>query len=393
MGEEHQTIDNGDGTYSLESGFLDFDTIEQGEILTWEYVGPASFSYTPSVATSAEYELKSTPPMSPVDQLLNTTRVDSEGRVWRVVDVNLEALRHALIQENEQSGEEVEYQDPLTPVGGSFYPTVGETSTIQYHSWTISDCDSDGKDDVWLWNGDSRTLVQGTLDSQEAAVVRVYFAGNATNDGGGCTGVILRDNWVLTAAHCVTDDATGIDLPHHLLSVNRLDSFEVRGVEDVVAAPNWTGADSEDPTFDYALVELSSAWSSPFADMNLSAASNSTIDALNNPRNLSLPAWARSGVNGSCDFQGGDMFLNKSDEVSTPWYTSDLHLAMDGSQGHSGGPVYFCPQDSNDVCTSSDEANVIGVWSGWASNLFYSSCVGPKVPVFRTWALGIMNNN
>ena len=390
MGEEHQTIDNGDGTYSLESGFLDFDTIEQGEILTWEYVGPASFSYTPSVATSAEYELKSTPPMSPVDQLLNTTRVDSEGRVWRVVDVDVEALRHALIKENEQTVEEVEYQDPLTPVGGSYYPVEGETSVIQYHSWSGQDCDGDGDIDVRLWNGDSRTLVQGTLDTQEASVVEIVVDLGTTFDR--CTGVILRDTWVLTAAHCVTDDATGSPLDSDDISVVRLDISESRGVADITEAPSWLGEDSYDPSYDYALVELDQAWSSSFSDMNLAAASDSTIDALNNPRSLGLPMWARSGVNGSCDWQHRKLFLNTSDEVSTPWYTSDLHLAMDGTFGQSGGPVYFCPQGSNDVCASSDEANVIGVWSGWVSNWLYSTCIGPKVPVFRTWALGVMGN-
>lgn len=64
---------------------------------------------------------------------------------------------------------------------------------------------------------------------------------------------------------------------------------------------------------------------------------------------------------------------------------------MDGAGGHSGGPVYYCPDGDDNVCATNDGAFVIAVWAGWSG--FNTTFVGPKAPYFRDWAVTIMDNN
>jgi V8-like Glu-specific endopeptidase len=184
-----------------------------------------------------------------------------------------------VLTENKSSNEDLDGVDPLAEHGGEVNPYEGMEVTIDLQSWTAQDCDADGDDDVHLWNGDSRTLVIGTLDTQEAAVVSVVIAAAAIS--GTCAGTILRDSWVLTAAHCVTDPAdgtalvlgTGVDR----VTVERLDTVEAKNVDNIIPA-----SEVEVDVYDFAVsianfpgVSLSTALSSASAasgdDFNISS--------------------------------------------------------------------------------------------------------------------------
>ena len=68
-----------------------------------------------------------------------------------------------------------------------------------------------------------------------------------------------------------------------------------------------------------------------------------------------------------------------------------INFKIDGGHGHSGSPVFYCPNDGDDECTGDEKAFVIAVWTGW--NGFETTMVGPKGPSFRNTATTTMDNN
>jgi hypothetical protein len=164
-----------------------------------------------------------------------------------------------------------------------------------------------------------------------------------------------------------------------------------RGVLNVDFPDTYTGGSGSgggtDYNDDWAILELTSAWSSPSAtDMSLSQASDSVLEDLGRVRNLAYPLFT-IGV-GCVNQQANTLFRNIEYEPIANVMQKRLRLKIDGSPGHSGGAYYYCPDGDDDLCTSTSHGFVIGINSGY--NPANKRMVGPKASYFRDAALAFM---
>jgi V8-like Glu-specific endopeptidase len=85
------------------------------------------------------------------------------------------------------------------------------------------------------------------------------------------------------------------------------------------------------------------------------------------------------------------MWMNTAGELGAI-YADKVNFKIDGGPGHSGSPVFYCPNGNNDgECDGDEQGFVIAVWSGW--NGFETTMVGAKGPSHRTSAIATMDNN
>ena len=65
-------------------------------------------------------------------------------------------------------------------------------------------------------------------------------------------------------------------------------------------------------------------------------------------------------------------------------------MKIDGTPGHSGSPIYYCPDGDNNVCGPGETGYVIAVFAGW--NSVANRWIGPKVAAFRDAANAFMDD-
>ena len=87
---------------------------------------------------------------------------------------------------------------------------------------------------------------------------------------------------------------------------------------------------------------------------------------------------------------GNTLILNLEQEPIASITSKRLRLKLDGSPGHSGSPIYYCPAGDDNVCGSGEKGFVIGVFAGW--NSATDRHVGPKSASFRDAALAFLND-
>ena len=256
-------------------------------------------------------------------------------------------------------------------------------------SWTHSNCDSAGNpvNETHLWNGEHRNAINSGHTARQSTAVRVL------NGGSTCSGVILNQKQILTAAHCVSDDNNN-PVPTSNVSVCRDDISACIGAADIDFSGSYGGGSSTgggtDFADDWAIVELDTTWVtagfSRAEDMDMSQAGDSTLDALTNVHNLGFPGFAPN-----CSNAGGNtLFHNKEPEPIAATKNKKIKLKIDTTPGHSGGPYYYCPTGDNNICGGGEKGFVWGVHAGW--NSFDDRAVGPKVAFFRSAALVFVND-
>jgi hypothetical protein len=122
--------------------------------------------------------------------------------------------------------------------------------------------------------------------------------------------------------------------------------------------------------------------------MDLSSATDTTLQALTQTRTLSYPGYTLPG--GVCSFAGGSQLYRLiEDEPIAQVQNNSLRMKIDSSKGASGAPWFFCPELDDDECLSEEPGWVYGVNSGY--NSVIDRQVGAKVPYFKDDALAIID--
>lgn len=374
-------IDHGDGTYSREAqAGRDATTTKRTGALSWSYAGQARHSWLALPMRSMSYVVTEARVESTEEQVRALVREDADGSLWRVSGVDMPVVHGQIAKHDAES---IDRDHPRkktrTTHATPAVEPVGSIRTIQTSSWSGSSCDNH-----YYMGDDDRVRVDATSSSRRKAVVDVRISGATA-----CTGVILRSEWVLTSAHCIFDSNLNL-IDRTTMTVARWDG--VGSTINSLSGRVWDGGYTTtwDPKDDWALLKLATPLTAPFSDMDISGATDTTLANVDHIDNLAFPAFAPNcsdNINGSIV---DDMWLNSVGELGSI-YNEKINLKIDGGPGHSGSPVFFCPNDGDDECTGDETAFVIALFTGW--NGFETTMVGPKGPSFRDTATTAMDNN
>jgi len=384
---EPQRVDNGDGTwsYALDEGFRS-DVELRGKVIAWEYDGQATFSNDPTLGGERTFVVQEPREEDPEDSLLQRRRLDARGRWWKVVDVDHDAWARA----TERGPDELEEEESLA-LSGPVEPKEpdndpGTKVTWQPMSWQHSSCEPGGglnPNEAHFWDSDGR-YAPSNLTKRQKTAVQIRHNGSFV-----CSGVILRSREVLTAAHCVSDDNNN-PLPNSSITVRRFDNGEIRTADDIDLPNSYTGGSVDgggtDFADDWAIIELQSSWSSGYEDMDMSSAPDSTLSGLDRVQNLAFPWFFPLCL----DSWGAQLTHNTEFEPIASIHNKKLRFKIDGTPGHSGSPLYYCPEGDNNICGGGEKGFVIGVFAGW--NTTNNRFVGPKSAHFFDDAQAFMDD-
>ena len=172
-----------------------------------------------------------------------------------------------------------------------------------------------------------------------------------------CGGSLVREDWVVTAAHCVQGDSpSSIDVVIGLHNVNGTTGQQTRNVSEIIIHPQYSGNSLNN---DYALLRLSS----PITDFEpIQLATSDDHD--NEPVISTTMGWGATSSGGSSsstllevDVPIDDSCGNysNSDITNNMVCAGDSNGGEDSCQGDSGGPLI--------MTNSNGEYELIGIVS------------------------------
>lgn len=230
---------------------------------------------------------------------------------------------------------------------------------------------------VWS-GGDENVIGSSELTTYVTRpIVTVYWGSSR------CSGALFDDDHVLLAAHCVVNKSTDTVASAEDVTVCQDDacsSVDCAGAEVVNAYSKYLGGHKT--KYDWAVIRIDEDLGDSNRYMGLSAASDTTINAISNHTLGGIPGIAE-GDEASCDTSNDLIHLSLYGDLDNN-YTRTLRLDLTHGSGYSGGPYYY------DGATSGGRRYVIGVHAvdsvnGWGNR----AAKGPKVPYWRSTMLAM----
>lgn len=224
--------------------------------VTWQYVGQARYSNSPEPVTSQWIEAASgLRQVGGIEPLQRATRTYANGSEWEVMEVDSDELAARIESYDEAAG--VHEEDGLTldeALDGEWIDVDSEGYEWTPNGWTHPTCSSPSIT-YNILDTDTREQQTSLTARQETAVlILVDLAGGLQSV---CSGVLLDEDTVLTAAHCVSD-GSGDERPTADVSVCTLGNAYTGADCDTAAAsitldPDYIpGLANWDPTDDVA---------------------------------------------------------------------------------------------------------------------------------------------
>jgi secreted trypsin-like serine protease len=233
--------------------------------------------------------------------------------------------------------------------------------------------------------------------------VHVQF-NDSTSVAQKCTGSVVDQDHILTAAHCVWDKKANAPIDHDNVAlaprVCTFGGLDAAGstchkVSAIHAGPY--GRWGWQPGDDYAILKLASPITG-VGDMELSGDSISSLTSTFEEHTTTYPAhrtvpWVNGPTtactnNSTTSVAFGSSFAMRPsmEEVTLPNGVSrdTMRITWDGAGGDSGAPWFRC-HGASGSCEPGEEAFQTAVWSG--HNSFTGREVGALVRNFRPWAI------
>lgn len=351
--------------------------IEHG--VRWKYDGQARFSTRKERRGPKAALIGPDGPRPPrAERLRHTRAIDGFGRSWiaedvdeGVIDQRIAAYDALVLQTFEP-----EPLDLFPQVSDEAFDLQPGPAMVVPATWYSSNCDSDSDLEIFRWGSDGRSLSSNPMSARQAKVLFI------DTPGGTGSGTMIDDEWLLTAAHVVSNSGGTLYNPSTLdiYTYGNYQSGAKRFSADWVICPGSYSGDG-DLTDDYALVRLTSkpdvGW------MAISQASNSTIEAASN-YNVGYPGYAPGCVSAAATpivagiakkqyWSSGELFNATSNKIKT---------RIDLGTGHSGGPFYYYPSG---CCGSHYLTGVVSAYVDPAIGDKYTG--GPKGAAIRDWVI------
>lgn len=337
-------------------------------------------------------------PASYEDQIWAQVRVDDLGRRWVVADVDFSALQDKVDGYARMISEKHDTDWPSWDVESDLSREYSFTDDEEGRDYTWYDNDCDGIFNttgmVTYWEDDTRDRME-TADwttGSEAMLASVLIytnRGTSTNPSWGpsCSGAYVDGNDILTAAHCIWDNAADVvNAPskHRVCTQGNYGEgavcFSVGSI-----TPNPSYATAENFSTDYALMRLNGSSSPDF--YALSNHTTSELQALS-IRHWGSPGWEDADQDPCVTgFRAAKKKIDNLHEVSALFTIFDsgessevtstvIGAQIDAGEGQSGGPFY--------VWEGSVPTHV-GLLKGWHHFPAYNG--GPRTSAYRSWII------